>query len=658
MSGPTELPEDAGLARVRAGVLGAPAAPRLAVIEGGAGNAAAASGGGGQGAPKNAVQALAGEGEGGGDATSARTAENTCPLVPLGHADGEFHFLDNVGQKRQLKSRAITSRGDLVSLFLGDTSWLFEWFPNIVLVKERDAEGNVTGEREEVRGFSVSKAGEYLMRLCGAAGLFGSHVVLRGPGVWAGEDGAPVVHCGDIVLSGRDWKPTGFRSGNQVWISAAPRARPGAGADGQAQAPGAPGFAAGPGVAQGLQREIAELWEFRLAGSEIVCLGLMGVGYFGTAARWRPNGYLIGGTGSGKSMLLQLLRACVPHAEFSTDTSKAGIEGAINGKPSPVYLDEAGDRQGNGAQLLLDVVLSATGGDGTRGLRGSADGGSRAFSVACSVIMAAVAPPEMGPQHRDRFTIVHMVKPGAGADNRDAMETVIRRAAEAAPGLWGRALAGWPRFEAGLGAFREALARHGCAPREMDQAGAILAAWWVLTADGLPSQSAADDAVRAIAAFLRGAEEVAEDDGPRRVVRFLASSLVQRDRSTDIEQIGVLVAKAFRNHGEAREGPQRLLERFGIRVVQESDALGTNGKPIPRGDLGAGLWLSKSAEPLKDKFRGSPYEGERWVFELARLPGAVESRKSVRVGGVSGPAIWVPQGAWSPPGEEDADTSG
>lgn len=619
-------PEDPGLARVREGVLGAPPAPFLTVIEGGA------KGGAEDAAPP------AGEG-GGGPAVPeapARTPESSCPLVPLGHAEGEFHFLDAVGQKRALKARALVSRGDLVSLFLGDTSWLFEWFPNKVIRKEKDGDDII--EREEIRGFSVAKAGEYLMELCGRAGLFGAHVVLRGPGVWAGEDGAPVVHAGDAVLAGGEWRASGYRDGRQVWTSAAPRPRPGA--------------AAGPEAGQEIQGEIAELWQFRLAGSEIVCLGLMAVGYFGTAARWRPNGYLIGGTGSGKSMLLQLLRACMPPAEFSTDTSKAGIESAINGKPSPVYLDEAGDRQGHGAQLLLDVVLSATGGDGTRGLRGAADGGSRSFQVACSVIMAAVAPPEMGPQHRDRFTIVHLLKPGAGADNRDAMEAATRRARELAPLLWGRALAGWPRFEAGLTAFREALARHGCAPREMDQAGAILAGWWVLTAESVPSPAQADDGVRAIAAFLRGAEDVADDDGPRRVVRFLASSLIQRDRSTDVEQIGVLVQAAFENTGEAREGPQRLLERNGLRVVKETDSVGPTGKPVPRGDMGDGLWFARSAQTLRKLFAGSEYEGERWAFELMRLPGAVDRRKSVRIGGATGPAIWIPRTAWSPPEDE------
>ena len=446
---------------------------------------------------------MPGAGEGGtgdGAPEGKPRAEDACPLVCLGHADGEFHFLDIEGQRRALKSRALVSRGDLVSLFLGETKWLFDFFPNMVRTKRRDAEGNEVIE-EEVRGFAVAKAGERLMAMCRQAGIFGDHVQFRGPGVWAGKEGVPVVHCGDLVMIGGEWRPTGFREGNEVWIRAPKRTRCGADWGGEPLPMVARGFGANVEVARGLQRDIADHWQFRVLGSEIVCLGLMAIGYYGTAARWRPNGYLVGSTGSGKSMLLHLLRACVPGSEYSTDTTKAGIEAVINGRPTPVYLDEAGDRQGLGAQMLLDVVLSATGGDGTRGFRGSADGGSRTFSAAASVIMAAVSPPPMGPQHRDRFTIVQMVKPGAGSDNLAAMQSMAREAAVVAPRLWGRAIVGWPRWEAARLAFRSALTRIGCAARELDQMGAILAGWWVLTEDGEPDDAQADNGVQAVQGF-------------------------------------------------------------------------------------------------------------------------------------------------------------
>jgi hypothetical protein len=641
--------EDPGVARVRAGVMGAPAAPHLQVIEGGSRRGGDRSGG-----EKNAVQDLSGGEGGGAGGEASETVAGSCPLVCLGHADGEWYFLDAVGQRRKLKSKPLTTRGDLVSLFLGDTDWLHRWFPNRVEIRKKDAEGNEVVE-EQIRGFKVAQAGEFLMRMCRDAGLFGPHVVMRSPGVWLGADGRPVVHAGDEVLVGGAWRRSGYRDGNQVWTSAPRRPRPGARAG---LCPGEDGFAAGAEVARELQRGIAELWQFRLAGSEIVCLGLMAIGYYGTAARWRSNGYLIGGTGSGKSMLLQLLRACVPGSEFTTDTTKAGLEATINGKPTPVYIDEAGDRQGNAANTLLDVVLSATGGDGTRGWRGAVDGGSRSFEAACSVFMAAVSPPQMGPQHRDRITIIHLQKPGAGADNRAPMEALTRWAAEQGPVLWGRAIEGWERWEAARLAYREALARANCAPREMDQMGAILAAWWVLTEDGVPEGRQADEGVAAVREFIRGASVVAEEDGPRRVVQFLASTEVTLHRSTDKEQIGELVRRAWEERDLVERPSRRVLERVGIRIVRADEITGSNGKRIPRGTLTDGMWFAKSAETLRRLFVGSEWEGDRWIYELARHPTAVESSRTIRVGGVTGAALWLAREDWEPPTDEDEPPDG
>lgn len=635
-----------GRDKVREGVLGA---PRLSVIEGGAPLAGSPE------ASKNAVPAVPGRGGRGGGkgraASGEATPESTCPLVPLGHRDGEFVFLDIKGQERRLKARALSGRGDLMALFLGDPEWLFRWFPKKKVVTSTDENGGTTTE-ETVIGIQVAAAAERLMAMCGEAGLFGPHVVLRGPGVWADADGGPIVHAGSRVLLGGVWRTSGFRSGDQVWVSAPPRPRPGADdGDGAALVPGVPGFAAPASVARGIQEDIKQLWKFRVPGSEIVCLGLMGIGYYGAAARWRSNGYLIGGTGSGKSLLLELLRSCVPAHTYSTDTTKSGIENAINGAPSGVFIDEAGDRADQrGAQTLLDLVLSASGNDGTRGLRGTADGHGRSFQVLCNVIMATVNPPDMGPQHRDRFTIVNLVKPGAGEDGRAAMEAAARRAREVAPRLWGRALEGWQRWQAAREAFRAALARAQCAPRELDQMGAILASWWVLTEDGVPDDRQALDGVGAVGDFIRGADEVARDDGPRRLLQFIASTTVQRDRSTDIEQIGVLVDKAFGFDPMEGDPARRLLERYGIRPVRGDDKPDNRGRPVPRAADGDGLWFARKAETLRALFRGSPFEGDRWIYEMLRHESAREWRgRNVRIGGVSGPAIWLSRADWDPP---------
>lgn len=628
--------------RVRAGILGATAAPHLQVIEGGGGakNAVPASSGGG--APRGRGN------DGDGDDSAVSTPGNTFPLVALGHQDGVLHFLDIVGQKRALTARQLGSRSDLALLFGGEMEWLRRWYPKIKRVTETIDGAEV--ERTEVIGVNWGAAAECLMRLCREAGLYGPHVVLRGAGIWRGGDGTPVVHVGDRVLAGGGWQRAGYRDGDQVWRTESAAPRPGARrGDGGWLMPGEAGFAASAEIGQELQARISELWAFQHKGGAIMVMGLMAISYYGAATRWRSNGYIIGGTGSGKSLLLDLLRACVPAHSYSTDTTKSGIENAIDGKPTGVFLDEAGDRiDQRAAQTLLDLVLSASSNEGTRGMRGTADGKGRMFQVVCNVLMATVNPPDMQPQHRDRFSIVQLKKPEAGADHRKGMEAAIAWAKAQAPLLWGRALEAWDRWEVTRDAYREALSRAGCAAREMDQLGAILASWWVLVEDGVPSPAKALDGVGAIAEFMRGATQVALEDGPRRMLQHLAGQLVQRDRSTDVEQVGVLVAKAF----DPIEGEpeRRLLERNGIRVILAEWVKDRQERVIPRGGPGDGIWFGRNIQTLRDLFANTVWDGDRWTYEMSRHPSAVEWRsRNVRIGGVVGPAIWLSRADWDPP---------
>lgn len=618
-----------GRDRVRDGVMGAPKAG-LRVIEGGA-------------AEKNAVPATAGRkprARGGSRAPvpDDPTAENTCPIVALGHRDGAFHFLDAVGQERKLTAKQLGGRADLSGLFVGDTSWLFRWFPKTKVLVSEDEFGNEKTETKVI-GMQTAAAGEFLMGLCREAGLYGPHVVLRGAGVWQGENGEPVVHAGDQVRLDGAWRKAGFRTGNQVWVSHPAGPRP--------DEAGAPAT-----LAQELEARIRELWNFRHSGSSIIVLGLMGIGYFGAAARWRPNGYLIGGTGSGKSLLLDLLRAFVPAHAYTTDTTKSGVENAIDGKPTGVFIDEAGDRvDQRGAQTLLDLVLSAASNEGTKLWRGTADGKGRSAQVLCNVIMATVNPPDMGGGVRDRFTIVDMVKPGAGEDHRAQMEAAIAWAKTRASALWGRALAAWDRWLLARDRFREALARAQCAAREMDQLGAILATWWVLVEDGVPSDAQALDGVGAIGDFVRGAEQVAREDGPRRMLQHLAGSEIQLDRSTDRDLLGHLVERAFATDpNDNPDGARRTLGRYGIRVILASDEKDRQGRPIPRAGQGDGLWFGRAMPTLRGLFANTVWDGERWTYEMLRLESARKSGKNVRIGNVPpAPAIWLSRADWDPP---------
>jgi hypothetical protein len=408
----------------------------------------------------------------------------------------------------------------------------------------------------------------------------------------------------------------------------------------------------------------------------------------GTAARWRPNGFLNGEGGSGKTMLMDVLRAACPMHAYSNNASEAGVTSLMNGRVVPIFIDESSDRQNQGgAEALMDLVLASASGDGTKAVRGRVDGGFRTIEMAGCILYGSVNPPSMQPQHLGRITLIELLKPDGGEDMRAEHQALAEWAQRHGPALWGRVIASAERWRASLTVFRTALAEAGCAPREMDQMGALLAGWWILTREGLPGEAGAREAVGMAEAFIRPASDTVEDSGPRRAVQHLLSQLIQFDGTTRQEQVGILLERTWEASDEHTDSQSdaRVLARFGVRVVRPCKSVyewrrPTAGepdfpadakeagqlnwrprpdlasdryckcfncrdrqmRPVPRLGDGGGVWLMPVA--LKPLFRGvHGLEGDRWQTEILRL--GTRSRTSVRVGGVVGKAIWLPREA-------------
>jgi hypothetical protein len=543
-------------------------------------------------------------------------AARAWPITALGHLDGRYWFLTMQGERRGFTASQLMRRGDVSSLFGGSTAWLSAEFPP---------------GRGENAPYNVGDAGEELMRLCTARGLYGDHVAVRRIGVWRGEQGMPVANVGDALFVGGEKRAVGASIAGQIFVACPPETHPAA-------------KPAPVSVAQGICADIEELWNFRDPGGSIMAVGLVGAGLLAAALDWRPNGFLTGPSNAGKSHLLNVLNAMAALSFFSTDTTKAGIESAVNGRAVPIFLDEASDRA-DATQNLIDVVLSASSGAGTKLHRGTADGVGRSIEVCTAIVMASVSPPPMLPQHRSRFVLIELMKPEAGADHRAEMAALTKRCAQAAPGLLARALRSFGLYEASLAQFRAALGRAGCVAREMDQMGALLAGWWYLVEDAPPNDAQASNTVKAVANFIRGSDVMSEEDAPRQVLSILLSRVVNMDRSTDQESLARLLTSAMSTEAELetqRQGAVRVLERWGMRVVRAMDVKDFAGRPVPRLGDGDGVWINFRAEPLKGIFNGTPFAGDRWLTELRRLDQAKLSSGNVRVGALPpGRAIWL-----------------
>jgi hypothetical protein len=181
--------------------------------------------------------------------------EDTCPVVALGHADGNYHFLDPIGQVRVLTTRDLHTRAGIMALFGGNDEWLKRNFP---VEKEFVIPG---GKARYVIDYRINDVAQFLISEAFKCGLIGSRTKRRRVGVWRGEDGMPVVHCGDLVLIGNQWFPAGTRTGSQIWVAMEATARPGAPCDFR--------------VAEQLQLDFQQYWNFRGPGSGVALIGLL-----------------------------------------------------------------------------------------------------------------------------------------------------------------------------------------------------------------------------------------------------------------------------------------------------------------------------------------------------------------------------------------------
>ena len=172
-------------------------------------------------------------------------------------------------------------------------------------------------------------------------------------------------------------------------------------------------------------------------------LGAVASAMLGAWPRWRPCLFIGGDSGGGKSYLLETLRAMCPLHFYTTDTTKAGFRSNLAGRAMPSFVDEASDQADQrGAQTLLSLITAATGGEGAKIVRGTADGKGRSTLVVGAVIMASVAPPDMQPQHLARVALVELLAPEQYAGHRTEMEELIEQCRAQSPAIWGRMLAG------------------------------------------------------------------------------------------------------------------------------------------------------------------------------------------------------------------------
>lgn len=535
-----------------------------------------------------------------------------CPVKPLGKSGQVCHFLDEMGQLVSLDPQKI-GKNHIRNLFgrrseLCDTYW-----PRL----------NDRGEPKGKGQWHPEIAGDELMRACAFAGFFDVRGKVRERGAHRGRSGELILHCGDkIYVAG---EVSGYHEPDVidgfVYPAAAGIPRP------------------DPVVQSSSPAETLSVllrtwkWERELV-DPMLLLGWIGCAMIGGALDWRPHAWITGSSATGKSTLQKVLELVFDGGALHThDASEASIRQILGQQTLPVFFDEIEAEEDNRRNKAV-IKLARLASSGGTILRGGQDHVGHEFKAQSCFLFSSILTPPMTQQDRNRLAILELKKFIKDETPPEIDEAEIRATGRQ---IRKRLADEWPRLEAVLAKYRQALAKHGHGGRSQDQFGTLLAVADVLLYDVIDELQVEFWAKLLAADTL--AEKTTELVDEEEAVNHLATSFMVVRGGDEPEPIVRHIVKALELEGDkARE----RLENVGLRIVQKTDGKdGAHGAITPRPATAAKdlyLAIADSHVGLERIFANTRWNEGTWRQSLGRVDAAVR-RVKCRFG--PGRPIWA-----------------
>lgn len=531
-----------------------------------------------------------------------------CPVRVLGKQGRAYYYLDASCQITSLSDKD-HARLPLTSLFGGNVDYLTAWLPAV------NQHGKVTGPMFESVGAS-------LMTEASRRGLWEPRDMVRGRGMWLGPRGL-VLHTGAHVdltwqENGR-WKVLTEAPGvigDHVYPARPKIQRP---AD-DARYPGADLF------------DLLKCWNWvRPVLDPLLLLGWIGTAYLSGAVQVRPMVFITGSRGTGKSTLIEAIKAILADwLQWSTDASAAYVTALLQHDALPIALDEQeAEEEGNRAKQMIELARLAYSG-GQKG-RGSSDQTAHSFTLRSPMLFSAVLPPAMEATDKSRFGILRLQSLPADADE-PRLDTMplgdLGRAALA------RLMRDQGLFEARYKQVAGALHAAGHGGRGQKTFGTLLTAAWALLGDeavarlGLPLGPRCDD-LRGLMDVRRLAETQSASDVWREALTQLITAPCDAYRGgaqTTVEQVLEAMSEqdADGNPVLSFTEAAKMLRKTGLSLVRPP----ARGAPIR-------LFIPNNHAQVRALFKGTKFYGTsadggwrnalllapvgRWAYEKARV---------------------------------------
>lgn len=543
-----------------------------------------------------------------------------CPVKTLGREGSLLHMIDANGQLATVEPGQF-GQATIQALFHNHQEYLYWAWPRHS--KPKDGQPKIEGWRAE-------KVRETLYAAAGRQPLFSADGHVRGRGAWRELDGGLVYHSGDAL-----WRVSGGRLvqsrpglvGREFYemLAAipAPWPEPVEGSDNPA-----------PGLLEALR---SWHWERPLV-DPVLMLGWIGVGWLAGALDWRPSAYVTGDRATGKSTMLDLVKATLGDAMLRTaNTTESGISQSLRHDARAVGVDEfEAEAENARARAIMNLAKIAASGD-TK-LRGSSDHKAVSFTLRSPFLFSSINMVPMRPEDLSRFALFRMRPLHDKKDRLTRPPALPAPADELGPMLLRRMMDGWARYPAAYDAYAVALAAGGHGDRGQKTFGTLLAcADLLLGADGAERAGVPMvDNIGEWSHLLAAADmqEVSDQaENWRRCITHLLTVSVEAWRNRMVQTVGQLLDKM-------RED---VTDDYSL--ASANDALAQCGLAV-KPDLDGALdyWLAvPNDSPLVSRlFWGTTWVGAPgasvWKSALRQGPPDVcvtaQDRNRVRINGV------------------------
>lgn len=338
------------------------------------------------------------------------------------------------------------------------------------------------------KGVSWDNVVNFVHRRAAVAGIFNPSVIRCG-GAWI-DNGEVVVSTGEAVFSrGRRWRMGDFES-QYIYVKSDRKAY---------------SFEDPIPNCKVLQEVIGNL-SFVHPSHNLILLGWLLLAPYGGVLNWRPNLWLIGESGSGKSTIFNIIieRILGGIAVFGKGltTTPAGVRQGLNNASVPFVMDEMESKdpitQERHSQILTMFRESSSGlGSLAKTLHGSSGGDGKHWIVQSMVVFGSIGAALEDSADRSRFTVITLQDPNS--QNKAARLEKFKKLEAAATGLTAEWVSGFhartlrlmPEVFQSIKTMVEIAIPITNSRRDADQIGTIMAGAWMAMHDKAPTAAQA-----------------------------------------------------------------------------------------------------------------------------------------------------------------------